>query len=1055
MAPETTISESEGTRRSMDQPSGSRNRNRDRAGIVTVHVKKAEGLQAKDLGGTSDPFVVFKVNGKKVAQSRTVYKNLNPVFNDTVEFETSGATELECLVYDYDRFNANDLCGTGVQTLLSLAHMEEMSVVVNLEPKGFLHLTLRLINPFLLSSRPQDCVKVLEGGTSLLKATKRNRLHRRTFKVNDTGSELLWNSPTKRAAKTLIHFSDVQEIRTGNLSSQISARCPEECKEWGIQVIHGGNFNVLQLVCDSQAEFDIWRVGLDTLMKKGHGSISDIQTNWLRKQWLIADTDSSGTLDFEEVYTLLKKLSAEESRAHLQTRFEDMNKDIKTDELEFDEFRDLWRQLTERPEIRKLWEVHAKKHGGVYMTALELQEFLAEEQGQKIDLSEVETVMAEVEPSQEASSAGILTYDGFLDLMTTEFMAPIDREVTSAVYQNMNQPLTHYWINSSHNTYLLGDQLRSKSSVEAYIRALQRGCRCVELDCWDADDGDPCIYHGKTLTSKIKFNDAIQAIKDYAFVASDYPVILSLENHCSLPQQTKMAAYMKDILGDLLVQDYIDGDDDIDFLPSPEALKNKIIVKGKRLPKDATIVETEEGAAAEDFEEDDSDEDAKYDDDESGELSRSTPGSATDVAIPEGNAVPPTEIQVDGSQTTAAGGEAEPSTETSGKEKKLTRRGSTTSDTDSIGKKSGATTKRAKSGKNKSKPKKKKPMKIAVELSNLVVYCASVHFGGFAQYREKFKCWQMSSFAEKKMERLCENHAEDYVDHNKKYLSRIYPAGTRVDSSNYNPVAAWASGCQIVALNFQTDDEPMQINRGKFLDNGGCGYVLKPKYMREPGFHTFDPRKPGKEKQTLRIHLISGQRIPKVAGTTAGKDKIDPYVKFKMVGCTQDTQHTKSTMVKDNGFNPKWNEEFCFPLCAPEVALLRIEIWDEGYKNSYICQSVLPVNLLRPGYRHVRMLNNHGDDLNCTLFVYVRYLDGLADESTTGHQDAVVKWAKRRRTSNSQKQSASNSQKQSASNSQKQSASNSQKQSASNSQKQNASNSQKQNASGSQKKAAA
>ncbi len=70
------------------------------------------------------------------------------------------------------------------------------------------------------------------------------------------------------------------------------------------------------------------------------------------------------------------------------------------------------------------------------------------------------------------------------------------------------------------------------------------------VDCWDGDDGEPIIYHGWTLTSKISFREVMQdAIKRYAFHASEYPLILSIENHCSIEQQDKMADHMRTILG--------------------------------------------------------------------------------------------------------------------------------------------------------------------------------------------------------------------------------------------------------------------------------------------------------------------------------------------------------------------------------------------------------------------------------------------------------------------------------------------------------------------------
>jgi len=431
--------------------------------------------------------------------------------------------------------------------------------------------------------------------------------------------------------------------------------------------------------------------------------------------------------------------------------------------------------------------------------------------------------------------------------------------------------------------------------VEAYINAFKKGCKCVELDCWDGTDiNEPIIYHGHTLTSKIFFRDAVRATKEHGFSVSPYPVTFSLEVHCHVEGQQAMAKILKEELGDMLS---VSPSHTGQFLP-PEKLLNKILLKGKML-----------STKEEDNDEEDEDSDDEPKDAKSNSAKQELKSSSKEV-----------------------------------------------------------------------KPHKKpKPEKTAKELSDLITL-GTVKFIGYNEGKGKYKPWEMSSFSEGKVKKLMTKHApQDLVDYNSRFLSRIYPKGTRFDSSNYDPVPAWCTGAQIVALNYQTGSEPMWLNEGKFLDNGRCGYVLKPKFMIADKI-TYNPdEKPNpKECKTIEVTVLSAWQLPKVNGKEdkSKGDVIDPYVKVGIAGVAADRKTQKTKTIKNNGFNPVFKGEFKFTVSQPEVALLYFVVSDATITgDDFIGYFALPLTCAREGIRYVPLKDKKGHHYEkASLLCSLRYL---------------------------------------------------------------------------------
>lgn len=106
----------------------------------------------------------------------------------------------------------------------------------------------------------------------------------------------------------------------------------------------------------------------------------------------------------------------------------------------------------------------------------------------------------------------------------------------------------------------------------------------MELDFWNGRLEEPVIVHGYTIVPQISAKEVLEAIAESAFKTSDYPVILSFENHCNPRQQEKIANYCRDIFGEMLLDQPLESHKlEVGVpLPPPSLLKRKIIIKNKK-----------------------------------------------------------------------------------------------------------------------------------------------------------------------------------------------------------------------------------------------------------------------------------------------------------------------------------------------------------------------------------------------------------------------------------------------------------------------------------------
>ncbi|CAN6220039.1 unnamed protein product [Urochloa humidicola] len=561
-------------------------------------------------------------------------------------------------------------------------------------------------------------------------------------------------------------------------------------------------------------------------------------------------------------------------------------------------------------DVRALFSLHSG--GGPHMGADGLRRYL-QAAGHEGDAAEVERLLEQIRLQQQQGRARLprlarplLALDDFHRYLFSHDLNPPIRH--PQVHHDMSRPLSHYFIYTGHNSYLTGNQLSSDCSDVPIIKALQRGVRVIELDMWpNSTKDDINILHGRTLTTPVSLIKCLRSIKEYAFVASPYPVIITLEDHLPADLQEKVAKMVLEVFGSILF--YPDTDHLSEF-PSPEELKGRVLLSTKP-PKE--YLESKVGSIKE------------------GDADLHPGKGASDDAA-WGKEVPDfhTEIQ-------------------SAKKHDDSEHQKDDDEDDD----------------DDDEEEQKMQPHIAPQYKHLITIRAGKPKGSLADaLKSDPDKVRRLSLSEQQLAKVAEDHGTEIVRFTQRNILRIYPKGTRVTSSNYNPFLGWVHGAQMVAFNMQGYGRALWLMHGFYKANGGCGYVKKPDFLMQTEPEIFDPRKPQSVKKTLKVKVYMGDGW-RMDFKQTHFDQYSPpdfYARVGIAGVPADSVMKKTKAIEDN-WVPVWEEEFTFPMTVPEIALLRVEVheYDMSEKDDFGGQTVLPVSELRPGIRAVALFDRKGN----------------------------------------------------------------------------------------------
>lgn len=409
---------------------------------------------------------------------------------------------------------------------------------------------------------------IMRDGIVLQKVTRRKRKDY-LFKL-ERNKYITWKDGLKR-----LDLDSIKNIRPGELGSNYREEYNIDSKfsRYWVTIIYkvSNKLKALHVIAKDEIDYNVFcstilglvqtrRELMESMAVPDHEKFANM--HWRREVSRNKEDEVKDTLSFEDVSKLCHKFHIYCSTRYLRQFFKQA--DVNGNGLlNFEEFQIFVKLLKSRKELDVIWEGVTQKTDK--LTFDEFYKFIQETQGESLSIEDARILFEKY----ETSDGGYIDREGFAKyLNSAPYLQPVP--------DDFSKPLNHYFIASSHNTYLMGKQIGGSPSVEGYIQALQQGCRCIEIDIWDGENG-PVVCHG-LLTSALPLRTVTDTVRKYAFLASPFPLIISIEVRCDAKNQRIAASIFRECFGELL---YL-VDDQRPTLPSPLELRHRILLKIKK-----------------------------------------------------------------------------------------------------------------------------------------------------------------------------------------------------------------------------------------------------------------------------------------------------------------------------------------------------------------------------------------------------------------------------------------------------------------------------------------